>query len=238
MLVVLEGDGARCEAFSERRWARFLVKNTGRYVLVRPKTLVNATCEASPARFRSLDFLHRVDELSAIVASVRAAHPRGPLVLVGHSAGAHVARLYAERAPTEVAALVDLSGGFAELSSVFADLDAAAGASAGRFAGATSDVRRLPDSAPFWGRTALFWRQMLWSGVGPLWESYRGPCLAIHGTADRESVPFAGVERDAKRLRAAGSSCVLAAAEGVGHDTLTAESFARIDRFVAERVTE
>jgi len=230
VLVLVEGDGGRCQEFSERLWTRFLVSNAGRFALVRPRTLVNTACAGAPERWRALDFLHRVDELAALLSSVRRRLPDRPVVLLGHSAGAHVAVLYARRHPGEVSGLVNVSGGLNELSSVLADLE---GEPAGRGAArAVGEGPRLPPDAPYWGRTARFWSQMLFSGVLEHWLAYREPCLVLHGTEDRASVPWPGVERDASRVRAAGGSCRLEPLAGAGHDTLTPSTFARIDAWL------
>jgi pimeloyl-ACP methyl ester carboxylesterase len=222
VLVLLEGDGSQCQAYSKTRWSRFVTREMGHFVLVRPRTLVNSLCEREPERWKRLDFLHRVDELETLVPAVRQAFPDGPLILVGHSAGAHVARLYAERHPDQVAGLVNISGGYDELSGVLTELS-------GTPPVVLSSVRSASPTSELWGRTAGFWEQMFFSGVRPLWLTYRKPCLVLHGSGDRKSVPIAGVKRDAAAVT---GSCRLEILEGEGHDTLTSATFGRIDAWL------
>lgn len=236
VLVFLEGDGEQCQAFSQALWQRFLTRYTGRFVLVRPRTLVNTLCAQDKDRWARLDFTHRVDELEALVPRVRSAFPRGPLFLLGHSAGAHVAQLYAERHPDQVAGLINLSGGFDELAGVLKDIAEQEGDTAAKVAAFLSEAGAMAPDSLVWNRTALFWKQMLFSGVRSLWVSYRKPCLVLHGTQDIANVPWAGVQRDGHAVTAAGGSCKLEGLEGVGHDTLSPRTFDRIDAWLESQV--
>jgi alpha-beta hydrolase superfamily lysophospholipase len=65
--------------------------------------------------------------------------------------------------------------------------------------------------------------------------SYHKPCLVLHGIEDEHRVPWVGVERDARAVARAGGSCALEALPGAGHDTLTADTFARIDAWLRVR---
>ncbi len=223
VVVFLDGDGSQCQSFSESLWSRFVIRNTGHFVLVRPKTLINQTCETP--KFAQLDFLHRLGELEALLTLVRQKFPGGPLVLAGHSAGAHVAMLYAAGHAEQIAGLVNISGGYDELAGVFEDLGKP------ELREFVATVASLAPEKPTWGRTARFWSQMIRSGVKPLWLGYDKPCLVLHGMEDDASVPFAGVQRDAREVK---GRCALTPLPGTGHDTLGAETWTKIDAWLEE----
>lgn len=233
LVVYVEGDGGNCQSFSERLWTRFITRFAGRFVLARPRWSVNSLCD-DRERWARLDFRHRTAELEAVVPELKVAFPGRPLIVLGHSAGAHVARAYAELQPDKVAGLINLSGGYDELSGVLHDVAEADPAAAPKIEAFLLEVRTLPADAAIWDRTALFWREMLSSGVKPLWTSFRKPCLVLHGTKDDASVPYRGVRKDAEEIETAGGSCRLVTLEGAGHDTLDVATFERIDAWLEE----
>ncbi len=228
LVIFVEGDGGNCQSFSEGLWTRFVTRFAGRFVLVRPHWRVNSLCE-DRERWALLDFRHRIAELETVVPALRRAFPGRPVIVLGHSAGAHVARAYAEAHPDDVAGLINLSGGYDDLSGVLRDIAEEDPARAPAIEGFVLEVRGMPPQAPIWDRTALFWQEMLGSGVRTLWSSYRKPCLALHGMKDDTSVPYRGVRKDADEVEAAGGSCRLVVLEDAGHDTLDEATFQLID---------
>lgn len=191
ILLLLEGDGGGCQAFAPKLWQRYLQRMTGHYTLVRPRNLVNAVCET--AAWGRLDFLHRLAELSAQVAALRRVWPARPLVLLGHSAGAHLAVLYAADHPNDIAGIINLSGGVDALDQVILALypDGIGRRKAVAWIQRMRANRSSDD--PGDARSPRFFAQMLDLPVGPLWRAYQGPLLLLHGERD-EAVP-AGLVR-------------------------------------------
>lgn len=197
ILLLLEGDGGGCQAYSPKLWQRYLQRMTGHYTLVRPRNLVNAMCE-TPAWGR-LDFLHRRAELAVQVAALRQVWPARPLVLLGHSAGAHLAMLYAADEPDEIAAIVNLSGGVDALDQVILALYPQ-GMARRRAVDWIERMRanRTSDE-PGDSRSPRFFAQMLDLPVGPLWRAYSGPLLLLHGERD-DAVPASLVRKGMAEL--------------------------------------
>ena len=191
IVLLLEGDGGGCQAYSPKLWQRYLQRMTGHYTLVRPRNLVNQLCD-TPAWGR-LDFLHRQAELVVQIAALRRVWPDRPLVLLGHSAGAHLAMLYAAEKPSEIAAIINLSGGVDALDQVLLALYPDG---IGRRK-VVDWIRRMRanrhSDEPDETRSAKFFAQMLDLPVGPLWRAYPGPLLVLHGGRD-DAVP-AGLVR-------------------------------------------
>jgi pimeloyl-ACP methyl ester carboxylesterase len=235
ILLLLEGDGGGCQAFSPKLWQRYLRRMTGHYTLVRPRNLVNAVCE-TPAWGR-LDFLHRLAELSAQVAALRQVWPDRPLVLLGHSAGAHLAMLYAADHPKEIAGIINLSGGVDALDLVISALYPN-GIGHRKAAAWTQRMRANRSSdEPDDTRSPKFFAQMLDLPVGPLWRGYRGPLLLLHGERD-EAVPASLVRKGIAELpkRANLRARIDPAWD---HDLLyRTQVYAEIDRWLAEAVNQ
>ncbi len=179
LVVFVESDGARCRPFDATRWSAFVQRFTGDFRLVRPRTREDTAC-GSP-QLKRLDFLQRVDELQALVTALSAKHPRAPLFLVGEAAGAEVAILWSHAHPRRARGLVDLGGGVADMSKLLAALPDSR-------AGVVGTLRALRDPSrdeePLWGRTRRFWRQLFFSGVGPLWRAAGLPVLVVEGAED------------------------------------------------------
>lgn len=216
VVVLVEGDGSLCQPFSLLGWTRLLQRMTGRFTLVRPITAINRACDVSED-WRARDFFSRVDELDLEVRAVRAAYPGRPVVLLGHSAGAHVAMLLLARRPDAADALVNLSGGLDALRGVLEALHV--------------EPPPTQGEALAWGRSPAFWKQMLDSGVAPLWRRFAGRCLVLHGTKDLRQVPFAQVARDAAHLE---GRCAFRPLEGAGHDTLSGQAFEVLDDWLLD----
>ncbi|MFO0760808.1 MAG: alpha/beta hydrolase [Byssovorax sp.] len=241
VVIFLEGDGGQCQRFSRRLWERFLTRFTGDYLLVRPRTFINTHCD-EPA-FTAADFASRADELDVVVRAVRARHAGRPLVLAGHSAGAHVAIAFTRRAPGEVRAVANLGGGVRELGALLPEIEIER-AKRGEISAAelAARLRAIDEtrkdvaahqgsSAPFWGRTYRFWGQMFFSGVDAMWESPTVPIFIAHGERDLESVPFSTVE--AARARLAGKGGVrFSFYPTLGHDLLTEEVFRDLNAWI------
>jgi acetyl esterase/lipase len=139
------------------------------------------------------------------VAALCAAQPggSGPLVLVGHSAGGHLALCAAGRhrhrgSPATAPAAVVSLGGVCDLEAA-ARLDLSDGA-----------------AVDFAGASPTAWPLLYAEASPPRLLPLRIPTLLVHGTAD-ESVPWqlsADLHREA---RAAGDDAQLALLDGVGH---------------------
>lgn len=197
ILLLLEGDGGGCQAYSPKLWQRYLQRMTGHYTLVRPRNLVNAMCE-TPAWGR-LDFLHRQAELAVQVAALRRVWPDRPLVLLGHSAGAHLAMLYAADHPSEIAAIVNLSGGMDALDQVILALYPDGMARRRAVAWIQRMRANRTSDEPGDSRSPKFFAQMLDLPVGPLWRAYKGPLLLLHGGRD-DAVPASLVRKGMAEL--------------------------------------
>jgi pimeloyl-ACP methyl ester carboxylesterase len=240
LAVFLEGDGSQCQDYREGSWRRFLVRHTGRFLLVRPRTFVNTVCATE--RFAQADFLHRVAELGSLLRELRRAYPGRPTFLVGHSAGAQLAVLYAKAHPGEISGIANLGGGTWPLSDLLPEI-AHESARRGKLSPAEARERlaqhqrlvaRLqaaPDSSePMWGRSERFWSQMFFSGVRELWAATELPVLVIHGTEDLESVPASAVAQARDEMANAGKANVrFVFLEGEGHDLLRAEAFQLVE---------
>jgi pimeloyl-ACP methyl ester carboxylesterase len=227
LVVFVEGDGSRCQRFSERGWRRFLTRNTGRFVMVRPRTEVNTVCESETTAFERARFLSRLDELEALLDDLERRHPGRPVVLLGQSAGAHLSVLLASRAPARVAALINLSGGVDDLREVIAELTPPARQeSLAQLARGLEAGERLDE--PMWGRTRWFWREMFFSGASAAWRAWTGRCWLAHGTRDG-SVPASLVHRSL-----GGTRCEAHFLEGAGHDVLDAALMRELDAWVGQ----
>lgn len=249
LVVFLEGDGGQCQEYSQRLWERFLTRYTGNYVLVRPVTAINKQC-ATP-RWRSLDFFGRLEETERLIDVLQKRHSTRELVLLGHSAGAHLAMLYAEKHPKQVSAIVNLGGGMEELSIVLRAIEKTK-YDKGEYNRKQYDRRIVEleeelnvvrqhstDSSVFWGRTYCFWNQMFFSGVSGLWRTHRGPYLLIHGRDDHDSVPVELVLQSSKEVDAAvmGNKDFLFF-DDMGHDLLNKQIMLRVNDWISKVVEQ
>lgn len=244
--IYLEGDGVVCQGFSASRWERFVTRRAGSAALAWAESRGNADCATTA--WRESDFLHRLDELGALIAALKVQRPRGRLFPVGSSAGATLAALHAAAHPGEIAGVVNLGGGLRPLSEVLPGVEDEA-LRRGRISKeehaanlrvideAAARVRAAPDSRELlWGRSLRFWKQMLDAPVARAWREARCPVLVLHGTEDAESVPFALVARSRDELRAESADHIrFEFLEGRGHDLLDLEVWRRVDRWIAER---
>ncbi len=234
--LFLEGDGGQCQEYRPRLWQRFLQRFAADVVLVRARGLVNVTCQTEA--WRTLDFQARVDELAVQVRVLKAQFPGRRLVLIGHSAGAHVALAYVLAHPGEVERLVDLGGGVLDLAEVLQHIPremarqgklepAELAAAVAQVQATIAEVSHHADPrAPFWGRTYAFWFQMFFSGTTAAWRCPPVPALIVHGARDLESVPFEPT-RQAVLHNGCGNVTWLPMADK-GHDLLDAEVFRAI----------
>lgn len=229
-VVFIEGDGSQCQAFAEGFWRRWVERRVGAHVLVRPIEPRNELCDG-PA-FAGLDFLGRLPPLHGVLVQLRHREPRRPVVLLGHSAGAHLAVMLATEHPELVDGVVNLGGGVDQLSVVMATL--ASQWTDHQVAQLEQVLERLasdePGSAPLWQRTLAFWRQMFFSGVRERWAALEQPLYLAHGELDLSSVPFPLVERSVAELdlaRRPGTTVRFFANEG--HDLLVDPVLVEID---------
>ncbi len=242
--VYLEGDGVVCQGFSASRWERFVTRRSGTAALVWAESRANAECATTA--WRESDLQARQDELAALVQAVRLRRPRGPLFLVGSSAGATLAALHAAAHPGEIAGIVNMGGGLRPLSEVLPGVEDELlrrrriskeehAANLRAIDEAAARVRASPESRELlWGRSLRFWKQLLDAPVARAWREVRCPVLVVHGTEDAESVPFALVARSREELRAEGVDHVtFEFLEGRGHDLLDLDVWRRVDRWIA-----
>ena len=246
--ILLEGDGPQCQAYSEALWRRTVNEWTGDYVLVRPRTRLSTHCE--DGSFARLDFAHRVDDLAALVAALEARSPGTPTYLIGHSAGAHVAVLYATREGSRVAGVASLGGGLDELATVLGaipherlrrgTIDANEAETEGlETLRILADVRSHAGSnAPFWGRTYPFWAEMFFSGSKEAWARLDAPIFVAHGVDDVDSVPFGLVASTVDELKDRGRDVTFVAYTDLGHDLLRSRVFVDVDRWITASETK
>lgn len=241
LVVFLEGDGSRCQAFSPGLWRRFLVRYTGDYVLVRPRAYANDTCGTPD--FARADFAGRVEELGVLAGELSQSHPGRHLYLVGHSAGAHVAILYAMRHRGEIAGVANLGGGLEPLSEVLPEIERERARRGELDDEELKDRLRTIDQlafrlretehpdAAFWGRTERFWSEMFFAPVHEAWRDGGLPRLVVHGTDDRESVPFSSVLRARAEL-ARDPDVTFELEDDFGHDLLNERVFLAVNRWI------
>lgn len=70
--------------------------------------------------------------------------------------------------PTMSAGLINLSGGYDELSGVLDDIASDDPSAGGKISKFMAEVQEKSPESPVWNRTAVFWRQMLFSGLRPI----------------------------------------------------------------------
>lgn len=231
-VIFIDGDGSHCQAFDEDLWRRFLVKLTGAHRLVRARSHLNTICETDA--FARADYAHRAGELDALVSSVTARYTGAPLFLLGSSAGAELALGHAERHPSAVRGIVNLGGGFHELSLLLPVIARQKGESVEPILAAIADLRASgPSDAPFWGRNRAFWHQMFFSDALARWQRHDGPVLVVHGTEDRNSVPFSSVREGHRTM---GDNVELHVVEGAGHDVMQPAVMKRVDAWITRQV--
>jgi pimeloyl-ACP methyl ester carboxylesterase len=230
-VIFLEGDGGQCQAFDEGLWRRFLRRFTGYHRLVRPRTYINTVCD-TPA-FAAADFAHRAGETEALVTAVAARHPDVPLFFMGSSAGAHLALGYAETHAGSVRGIVNLGGGYHELSRLLPEIARLKDEPLEGIRSAIDDLDKSgPSDAPFWNRNRAFWHQMFFSDLLARWTRYRGAALLVHGTKDLDSVPFATVQQAHERM---GDNIELHVVDGAGHDVMQDDVMRRVDSWITQR---
>lgn len=242
--VFIEGDGSDCQKFSVAGWDKFVRRYAGDYVLVRAKTMVNVACGTDA--FAKLEFLPRVDELGALLAAIKKAHENQPIVLIGHSAGATLAVLYANAHPGEIAGIVNLGGGLDPLERVIkqAEREKGLGPEALREAEGTIDQAienarsgGNPDKA-MWGRTEKFWGQMFGVEVKEEWLKTTIPVLVVHGDAD-VVVPYALMAKNRRELkRKSKTNFTLDIEHGMTHDLFNDSVFLTVNDWIKRKIIE
>jgi pimeloyl-ACP methyl ester carboxylesterase len=238
LAVFVEGDGSFCQRYSRRQWRRFLTRYTGDVTLVRPCTLTNRLC--GKPQFAGLDLMGRVEELATVVDAVDRRYPGQALVLIGESAGAHVAALYAHRQPDRVRGIVNLGGGVDSLADV---LRVIARSSSGKRAreDAEATIERVaarPDSDElFWRRSYRFWHQLFFLDARRLWLHCPCPALIVHGQRDRTSVPYESVRIARQEFDAAGAQARFLLLPNRGHNLRSAEVFRAVNDWIGSIAT-
>ena len=243
--IFIEGDGSHCQRFREHLWKRFLRKHTRDFLLVRPRTFVNEYC--GKARFVHADFSHRVDELATLVDAVIQSYPGRRIYLIGESAGAHIAICFSRRSDV-VAGIVNLGGGVDELAKVLPEIErerrrhgildeAALVKRLQTVDEILASVRTAPHrTARFWGRTHLFWYQMLFLDVREHWRAATLPVLIVHGERDHDNVPISIVRRAKIDFESAGKSNVrFVLYPELGHDLRISRVLDDINAWIGEQ---
>ncbi|MBX7096237.1 MAG: alpha/beta fold hydrolase [Myxococcaceae bacterium] len=233
VVVFFEGDGSRCQEWSPRFWRRFVTRETGQFVFVRPVEPRNLAC-GTPA-FAGMDFESRLVPLTALLRELRSEAPERPLVILGQSAGAHLAMLLSNTSPELIDGVANLGGGIDSLQDVLRTL-AAQGTDQDLqdFETLKATLERNDDpGAPMWQRSRAFWHQLFFTDVKPLWRAYQGPLFLAHGEQDSSSVPFSLVQAsvDATHLDRAPNVTYVTFPD-LGHDLLKPEVMAAIDAWL------
>ena len=172
-------------------------------------------------REENLRFATYVDDAVAWLAKLRGEPNVGTLFLLGHSEGALVATLTAQRSP--VAGLILLAGAGEPAPAVIARQLADAGASEALQATSRRIAQSLADGTPVENVPAelgALYRPSVqpylisWFSLDPALElaKIRGPILIIQGTTDLQISPA-----DARKLAAAAPDAGLTIIEGMNH---------------------
>lgn len=237
--IFVEGDGSRCQRYSRSGWRRFVSTHAERFIVVRPCTLTNLRC--GERALAELDFLHRVDELAALVDATKAQFARSDVFLLGESAGAHVAALYARRSPACVRGIVNLGGGVDDFAAVIEAieerrsfprryLDILLRRKRSEAGHVLRQIERNLDSRElFWNRSYRFWYQMFALDVQALWFTCPRPALVIHGEKDRSIVPFDLVAQARARFEQRGADVRFVFVSDKGHNLRSRFVFDLID---------
>lgn len=248
LVVFLEGDGTLCQGYKAGLWRRFLLRFTGDYLMVRPRTYVNSICGGllfPGAEFKRADFAHRLEELEILLAVLRKEFSRRPVYLLGHSAGADLAILYASLHPAEIRGLINLGGGLRPLSELLPEIEHAR---AKRKSLPEQElVRRLDrvhhiiervarhagSDDPLWGRTWRFWHQLFFTGTRELWRSYDGSILVAQGMKDWHSTPAHTVLADRDELEQTGQHNIeFRFYADLGHNLMKPQVFRDVDMWL------
>ncbi|MFO0616586.1 MAG: alpha/beta hydrolase [Polyangiaceae bacterium] len=242
--LFLEGDGSECQKYSDTGWEKFVRRFAGDYVLVRAKTFVNATCGTE--KFAKFDFLSRLDELGVLLTEIKKTHEKQPIVLIGHSAGATLAVMYANAHPGEIAGLVNLGGGLDPLERVIKQAEREKGLdpeslreSEGTIDAAIETAKGggNPDKA-MWGRTEKFWGQMFSVEVKEEWLKATVPVLVVHGDAD-VVVPFALMAKNKRELkRKSKTNFAFDFEHGMNHDLFNDSVFLTVNDWIKKKIID
>jgi pimeloyl-ACP methyl ester carboxylesterase len=204
---------------------------------------VNVTCGTEA--FTKFDFLSRLEEIDAIATDLAKNHPGQKLVLIGHSAGATLAALYADKHPDKIAAVIDLGGSLDSLDKVIKEAEREKGYDAKTLreneetldaAISESSGGGSPDKA-MWGRTEKFWGEMFSTDIKNIWLKLAMPVLVVHGDGDKD-VPYSLLPKARREFKRANkTNYTFALEEGMGHDLLNSDVFTTIDGWLKRRVT-
>lgn len=242
--VFLEGDGSECQKYSLAGWDKFVRRFAGDYVLVRANTLVNSVCGTE--NFQKLDFLTRLDELGVLLAAVKRSHENQKIILIGHSAGATLAVMYANAHPGEIAGLVNLGGGLDPLERVIKQAEREKGLDAEALRESQATLDQAIENAksggnpdkPMWGRTEKFWAQMFSVEVKEEWLKTTLPVLVVHGDAD-VVVPYELMAKNRRELKRKGkTNFVLDTEHGMNHDLFNDSVFLTVNDWIKKKVVE
>lgn len=207
--IFVEGDGSRRQPYRAWLWEETVgIPIAG--TVVRPVTVAN---EGSRRRWRETTLADRVEDVRAVMDAVSVDHS-GPIVLLGHSAGADVSVRVA-RVDERVAGVVSLGGGVHPVDVV--------ALASGAPEEAIDDWRRAVEDADLHDRmgrrTGAFWKELMDPGQPAWWAGLPVPFLVLYGEDDGV-VPASLAPRAADEL--AGSLGTVVVVPGVDHDMVAA----------------
>lgn len=240
--VFIEGDGSDCQKYSLAGWDKFVRRYAGDYVLVRANTLVNSVCGTD--KFQKLDFLTRLDELGVLLTAVKRSHENQKIVLIGHSAGATLAVMYANAHPGEIAGIVNLGGGLDPLERVIKQAEREKGLNPEALREAEATIDQAVETSksggnpdkPMWGRTEKFWGQMFSVEVKEEWLKTELPVLVVHGDAD-VVVPYTLMAKNRRELKRKGkTNFVLDTEHGMNHDLFNDSVFLTVNGWIQKKI--
>ncbi len=176
--IIQDGDGTVRDTFPEatyREMAELIAEAYG-VVTVAPE-LTRQHFANNPRHYCELDFFHRVSDQHLLIDTVKGEPQVDPsrIYLIGFSAGSDIVSR-AARARADIAGVVTVGGGILQLHdylSLTGDSESV-------------DKNMLNTCIPgqYQGRSGLFWKQLLYSGLQNAIAETKVPYLAVFGDQD------------------------------------------------------